>query len=102
VIPGARHGERVRAERHIDRERGSATTPHPGGANMGSKGVAPQLVSALSDGTGLTEEEIKLLIAAAALVTALVAFLRAYVALTDVLPIPGTRAEDKGSAATRH
>lgn len=69
---------------------------------MGSKGVVHQLVSAVSDGTGLTEEETKLLIAAAALVTALVAFLRAFVALMDVLPIPGTRAEDKGRAPTRH
>lgn len=45
-----------------------------------------QITRALSDGTGLSQEEIKLLIAATALATVVLALLRAAVAFRDAWP----------------
>lgn len=47
-----------------------------------------QLTRAVSDGTGLSEEEIELLVAATALVAALVGLLRAVDAVVAVWPGP--------------
>jgi hypothetical protein len=51
-----------------------------------------QVTRAVSDGTGLSEEEIELLVAATALVTALVGLLRAVDAVMAVWPVPSGRA----------
>jgi hypothetical protein len=59
---------------------------------MGMTGGTHQITQALSDGTGLSQEEIKLLVAATALGTALFALLRAVDALTELLPIRSGRA----------
>lgn len=60
---------------------------------MGFTSGTRQITRAVSDGTGLTEEEIGLLVVAAALVTALFAVLRAVIAVVEALPIPWSRAE---------
>jgi hypothetical protein len=59
---------------------------------MGFTSGTRQITRAVSDGTGLTEEEIGVLVVAAALVTALLAFLRAVTAVVEALPIPRSRA----------
>ena len=59
---------------------------------MGFTSGTRQITRAVSDGTGLTEEEIGVLVVAAALVTALLAFLRAVTVVVEALPIPWSRA----------
>lgn len=51
-----------------------------------------QITRAVSDGTGLSNEEIGLLVAAAASVTALLGLVRAVDVVMDIWPVPPGRA----------
>ena len=59
---------------------------------MGMNSGTHQITRALSDGTGLSQEEIGLLLAATALGATLFGLLRAVDALVELLPIPSGRA----------